>query len=117
MDLNLLALNWRKDVSGTVAAHKRVPRAPLADQVVAAIAASESEDSHVLTAASKPRFAFDDVSEKSEFASPDYIARHSLRPYSTRIASRATDVVRPEEINRESLVDLVLERWAKHAHR
>jgi hypothetical protein len=113
-DLNILALNWRKDVSGV--ANARVPRAPLANRVVAAPAAAP-QDSDVLIVASEPRFSPGDMNVElgTEYVSSSQVAeryvRRELRSPFTRVESRAHDFYKTQEIGQERLVDFVMQQW------
>ena len=113
-DLNILALNWRQDVFGE--ANARVPRAPLANHMVAAPAAAP-HDFLVFTVASESRFSPGDMSVESgtEYVSSNQVARryvrHELRSPFTRIKSRAPDFYKTQEIGQERLVDFVMQQW------
>jgi hypothetical protein len=117
-DLNKVGLNWLQDVSVEAAANQRVPRAPLANRVVAPIATAP-KNSVWFIAASEPKSKFspDDRPVKSgaEYISSSRFAKRSirrdLRSSSTRVDSRAHDVNQTQVIGKDELVDLVLRRW------
>ena len=119
-DLNQLGINWLQDVSGdeVAAAGAREPRAPLANRVVAEIAAAPP-DSPVFVAASEAKLKFStgagNVESETEYVSSSHFAnryvRRELRSYSTRINSRAHDFHQSQRIDQTRLVDLVFGRW------
>ena len=112
-DLNALAINWNKDVLDPNApVVQRVPRAPLANHMVAVVAAAPQDS---IVAASEPKFSPDDVESGTEYVSSSHFAkryvRRELRSSSTRINSRVDDFHQSQEIDQERLVDWVLRRW------
>ena len=113
-DLNKVGLNWLQDVLDVAAPVQRVPRAPLANHVVAAIAAQPHE-SLVFIAASERNFSLGNVSVESEteHISSSHVAKRYVRRglRSSPIDSPADNFDESQEIDREQLVDSVLRRW------
>jgi predicted outer membrane repeat protein len=120
-DLNKLGLNWLQDVSSEAVAvvGRRVPRAPLADHAVAAIAAAPPDSLDFMASTeptSKSRPGEMTVESGTEYISFSNIEkphlRRGLRSSSTRIKSVAHDFLQSRQLHQEQLVDEALKRWS-----
>jgi hypothetical protein len=114
-DLNALAINWNKDVLDPNApVVQRVPRAPLANHVVAVIPA-EPQDSLVVALEPKLSPGGINVESGTEYVSSSHVAesyvRRELRSSSTCITSHGDDFHERQDSGQTELVDLVFLRW------
>ena len=117
-DLNLLAANWRKDVSSAAAANQRVPRAPLANHVVAPVVPAERYSVFEVERNDRPTNWNVDL-ETSKAVSADTLVRHGVRRYVVSVNSRSQLPMRRDltDVDLQHLVDEVLKRWTSHLSR
>ena len=109
-DLNFLGSNWQKGTRyralAAAAVNARVPRAPLANHVVAGIAQQDAISEFKESSLDRPiRSEF----EASKAAFTNTLVRHRSRRYA--VWSKVHSHQELTEIGQERLVDNVLERW------